>query len=184
MIYYRIATRSTRTNMWLWKSTELTSLDALFRLLRLYNRAPEHLTRVFFASSKLYLYEMLERENDGIASNSLTLERFLKEKRIDTQEMLRLEAEVATPLETRQTVSAFSNPSRSLHASNAPVIQQAGIMESIASASSPANRQLQHEQQPGGDHDTPYTFSLPLYMPQALAWTVLLARVQRGELVP
>ncbi len=36
----------------------------------------------------------------------------------------------------------------------------------------------------GGDYDTPYTFALPVFMPQALAWARLLAKVQRGELVP
>ena len=36
----------------------------------------------------------------------------------------------------------------------------------------------------GGDCDTPYTFELPVSMPQALAWARLLAKVQNGELTP
>ena len=36
----------------------------------------------------------------------------------------------------------------------------------------------------GGDHDVPYTFVLPLSMPQVLAWARLLARVERGEVQP
>ena len=33
----------------------------------------------------------------------------------------------------------------------------------------------------GGDHDTPYTFTPPSTLRQALAWTRLLAKVHRGE---
>ncbi len=40
------------------------------------------------------------------------------------------------------------------------------------------------ESGPGGDHDLPYSFSLPRSLPQVLAWMTLLARVQRGELHP
>ena len=36
----------------------------------------------------------------------------------------------------------------------------------------------------GGDHDLPYSFSLPRSLPQVLAWMTLLARVQRGEVQP
>lgn len=39
------------------------------------------------------------------------------------------------------------------------------------------------ESGPGGDHDLPpYRFSLPLSLPQVLAWMTLLVWVQRGEL--
>ncbi len=37
---------------------------------------------------------------------------------------------------------------------------------------------------PGGDHDLPYAFSLPISLPQVLAWMSLLVRVQQGELHP
>ncbi len=36
----------------------------------------------------------------------------------------------------------------------------------------------------GSDHDIPYSFSLPLSLPQVLAWTTLLVMVQQGELHP
>ncbi len=45
-------------------------------------------------------------------------------------------------------------------------------------------RRLERELGPGGDHDVPYTFALPLSMPHVLAWMRLLAQVQRGELEP
>jgi hypothetical protein len=45
-------------------------------------------------------------------------------------------------------------------------------------------RQEELESGPSGDHDLPYSFSLPLSLPQVLAWMTLLARVHRGELHP
>ena len=45
-------------------------------------------------------------------------------------------------------------------------------------------KRLEFELSSVGDHDVPYTFTLPTYMPQVLAWTKLLARVQSGELQP
>ncbi|HKF39184.1 MAG TPA: hypothetical protein VKB35_19970, partial [Ktedonobacteraceae bacterium] len=45
-------------------------------------------------------------------------------------------------------------------------------------------RRLELELGRSGDHDTPYTFALPVFMPQRLAWTKLLAKVQAGELEP
>ncbi|GAC1356757.1 MAG: hypothetical protein NVS2B12_03650 [Ktedonobacteraceae bacterium] len=32
------------------------------------------------------------------------------------------------------------------------------------------------------DHDTPYIFTLPIYLPERLAWLRLLGKVRRGEL--
>lgn len=45
-------------------------------------------------------------------------------------------------------------------------------------------RREELESGPGGDHDFPYSFSLPLSLPQVLAWMALLAKVQKGELNP
>ena len=45
-------------------------------------------------------------------------------------------------------------------------------------------KRLEIELGPEGDHDVPYSFALPVSMPQVLVWMRLLARVQRGELVP
>jgi hypothetical protein len=36
----------------------------------------------------------------------------------------------------------------------------------------------------GGDQDLPYRFSLPISLPQVLAWINLRERVQQGELHP
>jgi len=48
--------------------------------------------------------------------------------------------------------------------------------------SSLERRRLELETGPGGDHDVPYSFSLPPSLPQVLAWMRLLAKVHRGEL--
>jgi hypothetical protein len=45
-------------------------------------------------------------------------------------------------------------------------------------------RRLEMELGAGGDHDQAYAWSLSSLGPQALAWTKLLARRERGEFVP
>jgi len=45
-------------------------------------------------------------------------------------------------------------------------------------------RRMEVELGSAGDHNSPYTFSLPTYRPPVLAWTKLLAKVERGELEP
>jgi len=52
------------------------------------------------------------------------------------------------------------------------------------SMSSLERRRLEQELGPGGDHDVPYIFALPLSLPQVLAWMRLLGRIQRGEEEP
>lgn len=43
-------------------------------------------------------------------------------------------------------------------------------------------KRLEIELGPAADHDCPYTFSLPTDTRQTIAWSNLLARVERGEL--
>src|SRR5215470_4979200 len=45
-------------------------------------------------------------------------------------------------------------------------------------------RRLEIELGAGGDHDLPYTWSLPPSAPQVLAWTKLRALRERGEFEP
>ena len=42
-------------------------------------------------------------------------------------------------------------------------------------------RRLEIELGEGSDHDCPYTWGLPLPVPQALAWSKLFARREQGE---
>jgi hypothetical protein len=46
-MYYRIAIQVDRVPHWQWMSTALSSLDALFQLLRLYRAVPQDRLRVF-----------------------------------------------------------------------------------------------------------------------------------------
>ena len=132
MIYYRVALQDKQTPTWKWKSTVLTSLDALLLFLRTYGSIPKEDVRVFFSSSAEEMEEMLSRQNQGLVSNSVSADQLLSGKSMNSSEIKRLELELRN----------------------------------------------------AGDHDEPYTFTLPSYMPQVLAWTKLLARVRNGELEP
>ncbi len=132
MIYYRVALQEKQSPTWKWKSTVLTSLDALLLFLRTYRTIPKEDVRVFFSSSAEGMEEMLCRQNQGLVSNSLSADQLMTGKSMNSSEIKRLEFELLS----------------------------------------------------SGDHDEPYTFTLPTYMPQLLAWTKLLARVQSGELAP
>ena len=169
MIYYRVALQANQSDTWRWRSTILTSLNALFGFLKLYSMVPRDHIRVFFSSSPECMDEMLARENKGLASNSVTVEQFLKVKRrITAQEINRLEAEVGT--------QEAGSP-----ASTEVVAEQPSNERSITLLEV---RRLELELGTSGDHDIPYTFALPALMPQLLAWTRLLVKVQAGELQP
>jgi hypothetical protein len=43
-------------------------------------------------------------------------------------------------------------------------------------------KRLELERGQGGDHDTPYLFTLPISVKERLAWARLQTRVQAGEL--
>ena len=43
-------------------------------------------------------------------------------------------------------------------------------------------QRLELELHTGEDHDSDYSFVLPVYMPVVLAWTRLLVKVRKGEL--
>lgn len=71
MIYYRVAIQTHQSSTWQWRSTILTSLEAVFGFLRIYGHIPRERIRVFYSSSAQAMDEMLARENQGLASNSL-----------------------------------------------------------------------------------------------------------------
>jgi len=52
MTYYRLAVQDHQTARWIWKTTAVTSLQAVFQLLRIYGALPQDSIRVFTASSK------------------------------------------------------------------------------------------------------------------------------------
>ena len=144
MIYYRIAFQVelaaaeqqkqilAPTVVWKWRSTLLSSPYTLFTLLRAYHYIPKEQIRIFFASSESEMNEMLERQNTGLLSNSISADQFLSRKRMNVQDVRRLALELSKEK----------------------------------------------------DHDASYHFSLPEYLPERLAWSRLLRKVQCGELEP
>ncbi len=174
MTYYRLALQERQTSMWTWKSTVLTSLEGVLHLLRIYSPIPPERIRVFSSACKEELAEMLDRENNGLTSGSLTAAQFLRDRRLNYQDAPAQETvEKAIYRSTAVAVDSSMRESR--------LTSYAADASSISLL---AQRRLQIELRSGGDHDIPYRFSLPVSTPQLLAWTRLLVRVQAGELQP
>ncbi len=171
-MYYRVAWKSSQSTAWQWKSTKLTSLQALFGFLRMYAAIPQDHLRVFSSYSLDGLDEMLTRENKGWESTSITVEEFLRERRIQIGERI-------------QRVSKQYLEKGAISVTTRPLVDESSIVEQPLSkwnGSVLERRRAEVESGAGGDHDMPYTFSLPISMPQTIAWTRLLVKVQRGEL--
>ena len=184
-MYYRVAIQVDAVPTWQWKSTVLSSLDTLFHFLRLFRALPHDQLRVFSSSERVGLAEQFEQENQGLYSPSVTAAQFLRER------MLRpptagvvprfivgnsLEREGGTELQ-RGAIAVISQPAVNERGGEGSVLESRGM-------SALERRREELESGPGGDHDLPHSFSLPLSLPQVLAWMTLLARVQRGELHP
>lgn len=182
-MYYRIAVQRAKDQIdrpltWQWKSTVLSSLQSLFQMLRLYSALPQERLRVFSAPSREGLAEQLEQENKGLASTSVTVAQFLQ------QRMLR-------PPTTGRSISGDEGGTERERGAIAVISQAAGnerggegsALESRGKSALERRRE-ELESGLGGDHDLPHSFSLPISLPQVLAWMSLLARVQRGELHP
>ena len=132
MIYYRVALQMDQSSSWKWRSNPLTSLNTLVLFLKTYGLTTTENVRVFFSSSTESMEEMLTRENQGLASTSITVKQLLTNGGINSWEVNRLEMELCSV----------------------------------------------------GDHDVPYTFSLPNKRSETQAWIKLLQRVRSGELQP
>ena len=213
MTYYRLAFQERQTPFWTWKSTGLTSLDAVLQLLRrISSLIPPDRIRVFSSSAKEDLHEMLSRENNGLASGSVTAAQFLQERGFGSHTMAASEHDVPEAQEARENQGAGSSvvsPISSLNGDDLSLAEGGMRMpalqawatntppHTLPNESSTAARSLNEgsmhmlerrrmelELGPGGDHDVPYTFALPLSMPPVLAWMRLLAKVQHGELEP
>src|SRR5216683_4343776 len=171
-MYYRVAIQVNQQPTWQWKSTVLSSLDALFRFLRLYSALPQDRLRVFSSSSSSRegMDELLAHVNNGAESNSVTAAQFLQERKISVRTMTR---EASAP-------GIEANPERvAIAVTTTPSLKETSkVQQSFGegSMSSLERRRAELEHGAGGDHDTPYTFALPLSVPQTLAWTRLMAR--------
>ena len=189
-MYYRVAIQRQADQLdwlpsWQWTSTALSSLQTLFQFLRLFRALPHDQLRVFSSSSREGLAEQLKQENQGLASTSVTAAQFLSERMIlppAGSVVPRfivgnpLEREAGTSLEGG-AIAVISEPAVNERGGGGSALESRGMSVLV-------RRREELESGSGGDHDLPYSFSLPLSLPQVLAWTTLLARVQRGELHP
>jgi len=87
-----------------------------------------------------------------------------------------LERKEGTPLE-RGSIAVISQQAVNERGVGGSALESRGV-------SVLERRREELESGPGGDHDLPYRFSLPLSLLQVIAWMTLLVRVQHGELHP
>ncbi len=174
-MYYRVAIRTNNDSIWKWKSTPLSSLAALFGFLRLHSAITQDRLRVFTASSREEMNEMLAQENSGQMIRSVSAAQFLYERGLSSPD-------------TKQqgsTAGEQEQQGRRTITSTLPLLVESHTPEPVAvqgSLSVMERRRVELEMGAGGDHDRSYVFTLPVSVPQRLAWTRLLVRVQQGEL--
>src|SRR5438270_279647 len=109
-MYYRVAFQVNQQPTWQWRSTALTSLEALFRFLRLYSVIPQDRLRVFSSTSREDLNEQLVQENKGFLTNWATAAQFLYERGIGSREMTHEVSESRARTSTGTLVAADANP--------------------------------------------------------------------------
>ncbi len=179
MTYYRLAMQDQQTALWAWNSTVVTSLEAVFQLLRIYRVLPQHRLRVFSSPCKADLTQTtLDCEKHTLTACFVTATEFARARKLQTHDRAQRGSDRGTAKTTAQLSTAVA-PASSW--------QVNGVAPSslAANGSNDLEKQrLEREMGPGGDHDLPYTFMLPPSLPQVLAWMRLLAQVQRGELQP
>jgi hypothetical protein len=177
MTCYRVAFQHDHSSTWEWQSMELASLDEVRGFLELHDSITRHHMRVFYSSSVAYLDVMLTRENQGLISNSLTAEYVLNgSARIDPFQMQLFESFCdPDPLMGSAVASLLAAHIWHMRDQHAPDQESTNTLEM---------RRYEGVMEANIDQDSPYTFTLPHSLPQVLAWTRLLARVQRGELAP
>ena len=171
MTFYRVALQAKQARTWQWKSTILSSLEAVFGWLRMYQSLPPEHLRVFSSASREDLDEQLMWENQGFSSPSVTAAQFLQARGRTIPGVAREELVQATPMHMRTAALVVAVPA-----------SWGGREMGRAALSASEWKREEFERGAGGDHDAPYRFTLPNSMPQALAWVKLLVRVRNGEL--
>jgi len=204
MTYYRLAKRDRQTTRWIWQTTPVTSLQAVFQLLRIYRVLPQGGTRVFTASSREDLREMLRRQNSNLPSGSVTATQFLQERNIPVRERAQSASDQSVSAQAAQQGASAAAWAKDVWEKHVAMrTAQAGQPAPANAASSPLHestvtkgasksqsmsvldkKRLELELGPGGDCDVPYSFALPVSMEQVVDWMRLLDRVKRGKLVP
>ena len=188
MMYYRLALQERQAATLVWKSTPLTSLGAVLQLLRIYSFIPQNRIRVFISATKEGLDDMLNRENDGLASESVTAAEFLHARNIHIYGTVQSmqDRETMELAKSAGSAETTKNVTRKLLPVSLSLCEDED-MESICSSDEHAmslldRKRLEIERGEGGDHDVPYVFTLPFSIPQVRAWTRLLSKVQAGKL--
>jgi hypothetical protein len=202
MTYYRLAIQHHQTTQWTWKTTTVSSVQAVFHLLSIYRMLPQDGIRVFTAASEEELSEMLQRHNTNLASSSVTATQFLQEKNLTLPEQEQSASQQSISAQAAQqdaSVAAWAKArwdefvtmrAAQLAQQRASVNTSSSLSESITTTGAASSSDMSFLQQnrleiesgPGGDHDTPYRFALPISMKERLAWVHLQRRVQAGEL--
>ena len=182
-MYYRVAIQRQGDHLnqppsWRWKSTALSSLQALFHLLRLYSPLPQDRLRVFSSSSRESLEEQLAQENWGHKSASVTAAQFLRERMICSPQVTwRTSEREGGSYQVRVSTAVATQPSLNESCKGFTTLDRGGL-------SALERRRLELESGSGGDHDLPYWFTGPSSLPQAIAWLKQLVKVQDGEWHP
>jgi len=120
--------------------------------------------------------ELLVLENNGLPTTPVTAEQFLSERRIYSFGSKRAGTRGRTQEQPSRRVSTITLPSLVTQSIPAEAFFQEKGLSPLE------RRRWEVEMRESGDHDQPYAFALPVSMPQLLAWTRLLVRVQHGEL--
>lgn len=201
MTYYRLAIQHRQTTYWTWKTTAVSSLQAVYQLLSIDRMLPQDDIRVFTAASEEELSEMLKRHNITLASSSVTATQFLRENNLALPEPEQSASQQSLSAPAAQQGASVAARAKAVWDEYvtrraAQLVQQAATVntssssESITTTAAPSSldmswlehKRLELEGGPGGDHDTPYRFALPISMKERLAWIHLHRRVQAGEL--
>src|SRR6266487_1878397 len=78
-MFYCIAMQAGASLSWQWKSTPLSSLDAVLGFLRLHRALRQNRLRVFSSASREGLDEQFKREQGAMGFHSVTATQFLRE---------------------------------------------------------------------------------------------------------
>jgi hypothetical protein len=176
-MYYRVAIQVDAPPSWRWKSSVLSSLHSLFHWFRLFRALPQDQLRVFSSSSREGLAEQLEQESKGLASHSVTVAQFLRERLIHLPMVQGTSEQEGETSREMVSLAVISQPSVNERSGGGSAFESRGM-------STLERRREELESGPGGDQDLPYRFSLPISLPQVLAWITLRERVQQGEWHP
>jgi hypothetical protein len=180
-MFYRLASRKDPSALWKWESRVIASREVLSRILWMYRSLPQSQLRVFFSSSVEGLDLLLDRENTGLASDSIPVEHLLHGRWSTSQSISQLELrQFESELRTRNSVgmvetTTVGEPSLPEKRRSPLPAGRRDVLD---------RRRLEVELGTPGDHDTRYMFTLPTFLPQVLAWMKLLAKVQDGALQP